>query len=166
MGKALGLLLIFCGFVLTGWGKASSLEQRARNLALWQEFLCQFRICLETTRAAPREIVRMLEKQNAFTGLSGLETMTSAFGESGSFAHAAEVLAKAAKRPGAVEQVLLSLGDTVGIKPLEEQLSALQTGASLLAREAQKARDESRRYGGLCRRMGVLLGRLAVVVLA
>ena len=153
MGKALGLLLIFCGFVLTGWGKASSLEQRARNLALWQEFLCQFRICLETTRAAPREIVRMLEKQNAFTELSGLETMTSAFGESGSFA-------------GAVEQVLLSLGDTVGIKPLEEQLSALQTGASLLAREAQKAREESRRYGGLCRRMGVLLGLLAVVVLA
>ncbi len=108
----------------------------------------------------------MLEKQNAFTELSGLETMTSAFGESGSFAHAAEVLAKAAKRPGAVEQVLLSLGDTVGIKPLEEQLSALQTGASLLAREAQKAREESRRYGGLCRRMGVLLGLLAVVVLA
>lgn len=164
--KGLGLVLVFSGCVLAGWGKARSLERRARTLALWREFLCQFRLCLETTRAAPGEIVRMLEKQNTFTSLGGLETLALAFRESGSFANAAGALAEAAKRPGAVEQVLLSLGDVIGVKPLEEQLSALRAGETLLEREAREAREESQSHGGLFRRMGVLAGLLAVVVLA
>ena len=135
MGKALGLLLIFCGFVLTGWGKASSLEQRARNLALWQEFLCQFRICLETTRAAPMEIVRMLEKQNAFTELSGLETMTSAFGESGSFAHAAEALARSGV--GALD---LIDNDRVSESNLNRQIVALQSTVGRYKTEVMRER--------------------------
>ncbi len=52
------------------------------------------------------------------------------------------------------------------MKPLEEQLSVLESAILLLGREAELAREESRRYGGLFRRLGLLLGLLAVVVLA
>ena len=69
-------------------------------------------------------------------------------------------------RLGAVEQTLLSLGDVVGIKPLEEQLAALSGAGLLLEQEWERARERSRRYGGLSRRLGLLLGLLAVVVLA
>ena len=108
----------------------------------------------------------MLEKQNTFTSLPGLESMALAFRESGSFAWAAEAAARAAGKPGPAERVLLSLGEVIGVKPLEEQLSALRAGEALLDREAGEAREESQRHGGLFRRMGVLLGLLAVVVLA
>lgn len=165
MAKGMGLLLLFsCGTML-GWSKARSLEQRAGELAAWQEFLRQFRTVLASTRAAPGEIVKMLAKQTAFTDLRGVQKMAEAFRESGSFAHAAQAAAGNGKR-GAAEGLLLSLGDTVGIQPLEEQLSALESAILLLDREAEAAREESRRYGGLFRRLGVLLGLLAVVVLA
>lgn len=166
MGKGLGLLLVFFGCTLAGWGKARDLSRRAHELELWREFLCQFRVCLETTRAAPGEIVRMLEKQNSFTDMEGLKTMALAFRESGSFGRAAGKLAETARTPGPAENALLSLGDVIGIKPLEEQLSALRAGELLLEREAREAREKTRRYGGLCQRLGMLLGLLAVVVLA
>lgn len=104
----------------------------------------------------------MLAKQTAFTGLPGVEAMAEAFRQSGSFAAAAA----AAGRTGAVEEVLRSLGDVIGVKPLEEQLAALEGAVLRLGREAELAREESRRRGGLWQRMGILLGLLAVVVLA
>ena len=51
MAKGLGLLLVFSCGALLGWGKARALEQRAGELACWQEFLRQFRTVLESTRA-------------------------------------------------------------------------------------------------------------------
>ena len=54
----------------------------------------------------------------------------------------------------------------MGIKPLEEQLAALSGAGLLLEQEWERARERSRRYGGLSRRLGLLLGLLAVVVLA
>lgn len=166
MGKAVGLLLVFSCGVLAGWGRARGMEQHARELALWREFLCRFRTALETTRGTPGEITRMLGKQNTFTELFGLQVMAEAFQRSGSFANAASCLAERVNRPGQAEQLLLSLGDVIGVKPLEEQLSALQAGELLLEREAREAREESRRYGGLCQRLGILAGLLAVVILA
>ena len=71
MAKGLGLLLVFSCGALLGWGKARALEQRAGELACWQEFLRQFRTVLESTRAAPGEIVRMLARQTAFAGFQG-----------------------------------------------------------------------------------------------
>ena len=166
MGKAVGLLLVFSCGVLAGWGRARGMEQRARDLALWREFLCRFRTALETTRGTPGEITMMLGKQTAFTDFSGVQVLAGAFRQSGSFAHAAASLAEGVRRPGPAEQLLLSLGDVVGVKPLEEQLSALRAGELLLEREAREAREESRRYGGLCQRLGILAGLLAVVILA
>ncbi len=164
MAKGLGLLLVFsCGALLGG--KARALEQRAGELACWQEFLRQFRTVLESTRAAPGEIVRMLARQTAFAGFQGVQALAEAFRESGSFAYAAQAAVGGGKR-GAAEGLLLSLGDSIGVKPLEEQLSVLESAILLLGREAELAREESRRYGGLFRRLGLLLGLLAVVVLA
>lgn len=166
MGKAVGLLLVFSCGALAGWGRAYGMAQRVRDLELWREFLSRFRLCLESTRGTPGEIVRMLEKQNTFTAFWGVQRMAEAFQESGSFAYAAKRVAESAGKPGPAEQLMLSLGDVIGVKPLEEQLSALRAGEALLEREAREAREESRRYGGLCQRMGILLGLLAVVVLA
>lgn len=165
MAKGLGLAMLFSCGVLAGWGKARSLSERARVLAGWQEFLRQLRVCLETTRAAPREIVRMLAKQNAFTDLPGVQAMAESFRENGSFASAVSA-AVDRKKPGAAERLLLSLGDSIGVRPLEEQLSALESAILLLERETERAWEESRRCGGLFQRLGVLLGLLAVVVLA
>lgn len=165
MAKGLGLLLVFSCGALLGWGKARALEQRAGELACWQEFLRQFRTVLESTRAAPGEIVRMLARQTAFAGFQGVQALAEAFRESGSFAYAAQAVVGGGKR-GAAEGLLLSLGDSIGVKPLEEQLSVLESAILLLGREAELAREESRRYGGLFRRLGLLLGLLAVVVLA
>lgn len=165
MTKGVGLVLLFSCGTLLGWGKARFMEQRARELAVWQEFLRQFRTVLESTRAAPGEIVKMLAKQRTFIDLQGVQSMAEAFRKSGSFAYAAQAATDGRKR-GTAESLLLSLGDTVGIKPLEEQLSTLESAILLLGREAEAAREESRRYGGLFRRLGVLLGLLAVVVLA
>ena len=88
MAKGLGLLLVFSCGALLGWGKARALEQRAGELACWQEFLRQFRTVLESTRAAPGEIVRMLARQTAFAGFQGVQALAEAFRESGSFAYA------------------------------------------------------------------------------
>ena len=76
MAKGLGLLLVFSCGALLGWGKARALEQRAGELACWQEFLRQFRTVLESTRAAPGEIVRMLARQTAFAGFQGVQALS------------------------------------------------------------------------------------------
>lgn len=165
MLKGLGLALIFSCGALAGWGKARSLTQRARDLSRWQDFLRQLRLSLETTRAAPREIVRMLARQSAFADFAGVQRMAEAFRESGSFARAAAA-AVGQGRPGPAEELLLSLGDSVGIKPLEDQLSALDQAILLLEGETERAWEESRRMGTLFQRMGALLGLLAVILLA
>lgn len=166
MAKLLGLLLIFSCGVLAGWGKAFSLEREAKKAGLLRDFLRQFRLCLETTRAAPGEIVRMLAKETAFTDDEAIQTMAAAFRQSGSFAQAVKKTMEGKGKPGAADNILLSLGDAVGIKPLPEQLSALDGAALLMEREWELARERSRRYGGLSKRLGVLLGLLAAVVLA
>ena len=108
----------------------------------------------------------MLAKETAFTEDEGVRAMAAAFRQSGSFAGAVRAALGDQSRPGAVEQTLLSLGDVVGVKPLEEQLAALSGAGLLLEQEWERARERSRRYGGLSRRLGLLLGLLAVVVLA
>lgn len=166
MAKILGLLLVFsCGTML-GWGRALSLEREANKAGMWRDFLRQFKNCLETTRAAPGEIVRMLAKETAFMAEESVQRMAEAFRQSGSFAQAVKTAIQNGKNPGAVESILLSLGDAVGIKPLPDQLSALGGAELLLEREWELARERSRRYGGLSKRLGALLGLLAVVVLA
>ena len=89
MTKALGLLLVFSGCLLAGWGRALSLEREVKKAALWRDLLRQFQVCLETTRAAPGEIIRMLAKETAFTEDEGVRAMAAAFRQSGSFAAAA-----------------------------------------------------------------------------
>lgn len=166
MAKLLGLVLVFsCGATL-GWGRALSLEREAKQAGLWREFLRQFKNCLETTRAAPGEIVRMLANETAFTDNEAVQAMAASFRQSGSFAQAVKAAVEGRGKPGAAESILLSLGDTVGVKPLSEQLSALAGAELLLEREWEFSRERSRRYGGLSKRLGVLLGLLAVVVLA
>ena len=162
MTKALGLLLVFSGCLLAGWGRALALAREVKKAALWRDLLRQFQVCLETTRAAPGEIIRMLAKETAFTEDEGVRAMAAAFRQSGSFAGAVRAALGDQSRPGAVERTLLSLGDVVGVKPLEEQLAALSGAGLLLEQEWER----SRRYGGLSRRLGLLLGLLAVVVLA
>ncbi len=166
MTKALGLLLVFSGCLLAGWGRALALEREVKKAALWRDLLRQFQVCLETTRAAPGEIIRMLAKETAFTEDERVRAMAAAFRQSGSFAGAVRAALGDQSRPGAVERTLLSLGDVVGVKPLEEQLAALSGAGLLLEQEWERARERSRRYGGLSRRLGLLLGLLAVVVLA
>lgn len=166
MAKLLGLLLIFnCG-LLAGWGRALSLEREAKKTGLWRDFLRQFKNCLETTRAAPGEIVRMIAKETAFTDEEAIQTMAAAFCQSGSFAQAVKTAIEEERKPGAAEKILLSLGDTVGIKPLQDQLSALGGAELLMQREWELAQDRSRKYGGLSKRLGALLGLLAAVVLS
>ena len=166
MAKGLGLLLVFSCGVLLGWGKAHAMIQQARELAQWREFLRQFRIHLAATRSSPGEIVRTLGKQTAFTDSPGIQALAEAFENSSSFAWSIRRAVEGKKKLGPAEQILLTLGDTVGVKPLEEQLSALAAAELLMEREADAARERSRQYGGLCQRLGVLLGLLAVVVLA
>ena len=101
MLKLLGLVMVFSCGVLCGFAKARSLAEGARVVGGWQELLRQFSVTLAGTRAAPREIIRMLAKQTAFTGLPGVEAMAEAFRQSGSFAAAAA----AAGRTGAVGEV-------------------------------------------------------------
>lgn len=166
MAKLLGLALVFSCGALAGWGRALRLEREAGKAGLWRDFLRQFTVCLETTRAAPGEIVRMLAKETAFTDDGSVQAMAAAFRQSGSFAQAIKAAVQKGKKPGAVENILLSLGDTVGIKPLPDQLSALTGAELMLEREWELAGERSRRYGGLAKRLGVLLGLLAAVVLA
>lgn len=166
MTKLIGLALVFsCGPFL-GWGRAAKLEGEVRRIGLWRDFLRQFAVCLETTRAAPGQIVRMIAKGSAFTDNEAMQAMSASFSESGSFARAVSRALEGRGKPGAVEEILLTLGEAVGVKPLEEQLSALKSAELLLEREWERAREQSRRYGGLSRRLGVLLGLLAVVILA
>lgn len=166
MAKILGLVLVFsCGTML-GWGRALSLEREAKKAGLLREFLRQFRNCLETTRAAPGEIVKMLAKETAFTDNEAVQAMAAAFRRSGSFAQAVKAAVGGGAKPGAAESILLSLGDAVGVRPLPEQLSALAGAELLLEREWELAQERSRRYGGLSKRLGLLLGLLAVVILA
>ena len=166
MTKFLGLLLIFCCGTLVGWGKALGMSRQAGELERWCEFLRQFRVHLETTRSAPREIVRMLGKQNAFTESLGIQDLACAFEDDSSFRRCLNRALKGKKTLGNAAQILLNLGDVIGIKSLEEQLSALETAELLMAREAENAREHSRWYGGLCQRLGILLGLMAVVILA
>ena len=85
MAKFLGLLMVFgCGALL-GWGKALGMSRRAGELEKWREFLKEFRIHLEATRSSPREIVRTLGKQNAFTDSPGIQALRSAFEMDSSF---------------------------------------------------------------------------------
>lgn len=166
MTKALGLVLVFSCGLLAGWGRAFALEREARRAGLWRDFLRRFQVCLETTRSSPGEIVSMIAKETAFTAEEAVQAMAASFRQSGSFAQAVRAALEGRGRPGAVEGILLSLGDTVGVTTLEEQLSALEGAQLLLEREWELAKERSRRYGGLSRRLGLLLGLLAVVVLA
>ena len=166
MAKILGLMLVFSCGIFAGWGRALCLERDAKKAGLLRDFLRQFRLCLETTRAAPGEIVRMLAKETAFTGDATIQTMAAAFRQSGSFAQAIQAAMEGGRKPGAAENILLSLGDSVGVKPLPEQLSALGGAELRMEREWELARERSRKYGGLSKRLGVLLGLLAVVILA
>lgn len=166
MVKLLGLALVFSCGLFAGWARAVSLEREAKQVGLWREFLRQFKNCLETTRAAPGEIVKMLAKETTFTDNGAVQAMAASFRQSGSFSTAVKTALEGRGKPGAAESILLSLGDTVGVKPLAEQLSALAGAELLLEREWEFSRERSRRYGGLSKRLGMLLGLLAVVVLA
>lgn len=167
MVKLLGLALVFSCGLFTGWGRALSLEREAKRASSLREFLRQFRLSLEATRAAPGEIVKMLAKETAFTDDEAVQAMAASFRQSGSFAQAVQAAIKEGTgKPGAAESILLSLGDTVGVKPLDQQLSALAGAELLMEREWELSRERSRRYGGLSKRLGALLGLLAVVILA
>lgn len=166
MTKLVGLLLVFSCGLLAGWGRALTLEREAKKARMWRDFLRQFRSCLETTRAAPGEIVRMLAKETAFIDKEPVQAMAASFRQSGSFAAAVKAAIGGRGKPGAVEAILLSLGDAVGVKPLADQLSALGGAELLLEREWELAGERSRKYGGLSKRLGALLGLLAAVVLA
>ena len=166
MAKFLGLLMVFSCGALLGWGKALGMNRRARELEKWREFLKEFRIHLEATRSSPREIVRMLGKQNAFTDSPGIQALRSAFEMDSSFSRCLGRALEGKGLPPETVPILMNLADVVGARPLEEQLSALETAELLMAREGAAARERSRQYGGLCQRLGVLLGLMAVVILA
>ena len=44
MTKALGLLLVFSGCLLAGWGRALALEREVKKAALWRYLLRQFQV--------------------------------------------------------------------------------------------------------------------------
>lgn len=164
--KVLGLLLLFSCAALLGDAQARALRRREQELGQLLEFLRQLTVHLRTTMAPPRELLRRLSHQSSLVDCPLVVELDRQLREHSSFRLAITQAVEQAGLKGSIAgDTLLALGDEIGEKPLEHQLSALAGAALALERELETARRNGDRYAPLYRRLGVLGGLLAVVLL-
>ena len=162
MLKFAGLLFLFSCAMLLGYAQAHQLRRREQVLGQLLEFLRQMTVHLRTSMAPPRELVGRVARQSTLADCALVQELARQFEESGSFRRN---IGRAVERTGlegtAEGDILLGLGDEIGERPLEHQLSALASCTLELERELEAAR-----YAPLYQRLGVLGGLLVVVLLA
>lgn len=165
MIKLTGMLLIFgCG-VLIGFNRASVLSERAGELELITEYLRQFRMRLQLQKSQPGDIAAAIGRQSRFSKLRFASLLTESCRVTPDFSIAVRNAVEGCGRAlGAAADILISLGDTVGIKALEAQLADMDAVIMLMDRETQRAQQDSGKYGNLYRRLGTLGGLLAAVI--
>ena len=166
MLKAAGLLFIFSCAALLGTAQARNLSQKERQLAQILEFTRQLTVYLKTSMAPPRELIHRIAHQSALESCPLVQELDQNFSESNDFRrNMNKAMATVGLSGTPAGEILSSLGDEIGVKPLESQLSALSSAIVALERELETARAKTAQYAPLYRRLGVLGGLLAVVLL-
>lgn len=166
MLKAAGLLMLFSGAFLLGNAQADRLMREERELGSLLEFLRQLTLHLKTSMAPPRELIARLARQSTLADCTLLKELDAQFAASNSFRRNITLAVESTGLQGtAAGDVLLALGDEIGEKPLEHQLSALSSATIALERELESARTRRGTYAPLYRRLGLLGGLLVVVLL-
>ena len=164
--KAIGSCLLLGACTALGWQQADRLRSKVilirETLSFWE----QFRTQLVHLRASPGEIIHTLARTGAFeknclaAALERAFLVSANFGENLSSALGeCQELCKCGAGP-----ILLTLGDVIGSRDLESQLTALDSVLELLRGLMQEAEAEYKKYGGLYRRLGILSGLALVVI--
>lgn len=162
-----GILIIFGVCAALGFQQADNLKEQVRILEETIAFWRQFRVHLEKLRATPKELVRMLRRQEAFENNTLACRLEAGFDQNPSFEH--NLLGALNECPQLVacgaEPILKGLGDVIGAQDLEAQLAALDSALALLGRQLEKEESRCKQYSGLYQRLGILGGLAVAVVL-
>ncbi|MEA5011676.1 MAG: stage III sporulation protein AB [Angelakisella sp.] len=166
MLKTIGLLLLFAVCVSTGFLKADELKTKTQTLYQCLIFLKQLSIQLQTRQMPPGQIIQLLCSQTAFEKNCLVQSLACHFKNSASFARNMRLTVADCpelKACGA-EEVLLGLGDIIGSRSLEEQLSAIDSAQQLIEQYLSLAEEVLHNEGMLYRRMGILTGLMVIVL--
>lgn len=166
MLRLAGLLLLFSSATLTGFYCAAELQEQERLLRHLATYLRQFSLQLDCLRAPPAQIAQQLARQQEFCGERLLVSLGQSFLPDGSFGGALgrALAACPGLRKSGVDELLLPLGDVIGVRELSTQLAAIASAVLLLEQRQSVAKDACEKKGGLYRRLGMLAGVLLVVV--
>lgn len=164
--KLIGLLLLFSSVTLLGFAAASALREQEQYLGTLVSFWRQFSIHLSQLRTSPRQLVYRLAQQKEYGDNRFVQLLADGFEEGESFQDALE---RTLKRCPELEKLdisplLIPLGDAIGRQPLESQLAALAGVIRQLEGRHRDSQEESRKKGGLYRRLGLLGGGLLTVL--
>lgn len=117
-------------------------------------------------RGEPAEILTVLGKGTEFVRLPFAQSMAAHAARQRDFARILHgTLEEQTSLSAGTREALEPLAGAIGRSDLENQLRVLEGTLLLLKREKQVCEDKAKRRGGLSRRLGVLGGLLAVVIL-
>lgn len=166
MLKLAGLLLLFSSSVLTGFYAAAALHDREqsvnRQLSFWQQFSLQ----LECLQSPPAQLVHMLAAQREFAGDGFYRLLDDSFKSGGSFKAALgkALTALSITKDREICEILLPLGDVIGVRDIESQTAAIASVVMRLTDRRDRVRKEAAQKGGLYQRLGILGGLLLAVL--
>ena len=167
MFKEVGVVMVAGSIGLYGWWRAALLRQRRELLEAMEQYWTQFSLQLEHLGRTPGEIAELLAALEEFKGLPFAcqlaEQLHAVPDFSGALKRTLTALGWEADRE--VTAPLIPLMDTIGRFGLEIQQTALSAAIQLFHRAAKQALEKEQRYGLLYRRLGLLCGCLAAVIL-
>lgn len=166
MLKLAGLVLLFSSAAMTGAYAAAQLGEREQGVRRIIMFLRQFALQLECLRSSPGRITVLLAGQQEFAGDRFIAALAQEFGQTQSFLRAVESAVAVCpwlERWG-IAKPLLELGDVIGVRELEGQLTSLKSVIMLLEDIRVTAGREREKKGDLYRRLGLLGGAMLAVL--
>ena len=164
--KGIGLFLLFSFSTLWGMCRADALRCAVREMELTDAFLREFAVLLKNSMAPPGEIVRRLSVQSGLRDCALLSALERECRQTPSFSLAMErAVAQWPLTRSRAAQILTALGEEIGARDVESELSAIEAARILLEQELSDGRERAQRHGPLFQRLGLLGGLLLVILL-
>ncbi len=167
MLRQMGVLMVAGSIGLYGWWRAAQLRQRRELMEGMGRYWEQFALQLGCLRRTPGEIAGLLAGLEEFKRMTFAQKLAETLRGTPDFSWALRQTLSACglEEDGEVMGALAPLWDTVGRLELEMQQTALRSAIQLFGRGGKRALEREERYAGLYRRLGLLCGCLAAVVL-
>lgn len=163
--KLFGLMCIFFGCTAVGVYASQKLRQRVEAVGVLLSLLETISAYIRYQSLPLEDVFAAAAENPNFKKLSFLRSLV--FSPDISFAEKwTSVLQAEHTLPQQAKQILLRLGNSLGVTDVQGQLSVLQLHRKELASLEEEMREIYRSHGELYRRLGILSGLMLVLLLA